>query len=149
MARSKIRIPGLRRGARSPQAWAVLVVLALGLAAVRACEKATPGSLEDARSRRVSDVWIETSGRVVHLLPDDRQGDRHQKILLDVGHGETLLVVHNIDVAERVPADEGDVLEVRGEYVWNEKGGLIHFTHDASSGRRPGGWIRHDGRTYR
>ena len=142
-------MPSRRRLARSPQTLAILIVLGLVLVAVRTCQNRTVGTLEHARSERLSDVWIETSGRVKKLLPDDTKGDRHQRILLDVSQGETLLVVHNIDQAERVPAKPGDVLEVRGEYVWNEKGGLVHWTHDDDSGRRAGGWIRHEGRLYR
>ena len=139
----------LLQGVKSPQVALLLVVVALSWAALRACETRAPGTLEEARANRRSDVWIETSGRVIRLLPDDTRGTRHQRILLDVGGRETLLVVHNIDVAARVPAERDDEVEVRGKYVWNEKGGLVHWTHHDASGRRPGGWVRHAGRTYR
>ena len=107
------------------------------------------GSLDDAISRRLSDVWVEGEGRVKRVLPDDDEGDRHQRLLLDVGAGRTVLLVHNLDVAARVPAKAGDGVRFRGEFQWNERGGLVHWTHRDPAGRRPGGWIQHRERTYR
>ncbi|RYD47668.1 MAG: DUF3465 domain-containing protein, partial [Verrucomicrobiaceae bacterium] len=43
----------------------------------------------------------------------------------------------------------GDKVVVRGEYIWNDKGGLIHWTHHDPKGKGPEGWIRHKGRKYR
>ena len=63
--------------------------------------------------------------------------------------GHTLLISHNIDLAVRVPVHIGDRVDVRGRYEWNDRGGVIHWTHHAPQGRRPGGWIRHHKRTYR
>ena len=62
--------------------------------------------------------------------------------------GGTILVAHNIDIAPRVPAAVGDRISFRGEYEWNERGGVVHWTHhDPDSGARRG-WIRHRGRDY-
>jgi hypothetical protein len=93
------------------------------------------------RSRR-SNVEVETGGRVVRLLPDDRQGSPHQRFLLRVAGGTTVLVAHNIDLAARVSLAPGDSVELRGEYEWNPKGGVIHWTHPDPDGRHADGWIR-------
>lgn len=106
-------------------------------------------TLADAYTRRLQDVAVEASGRVINVLPDDNQGSRHQRFLLDTGLGHTLLVAHNIDLAPRIEGlQRGDVVQFKGEYVWNEKGGVVHWTHHDPKGRHPGGWLKHDGRTY-
>ena len=92
------------------------------------------------RSHR-SNVEVETGGRVLRLLPDDRQGLPHQRFLLRVG-GTTVLVAHNLDLAPRVSLSPGDSVELRGEYEWNPKGGVIHWTHRDPEGRHEAGWIR-------
>jgi len=110
---------------------------------------ADAASFEHALEHRSSGVMITTEGRIKKLLPDDTRGDRHQRILMDMGRGRTLLVVHNIDLAPRIPGHRGDRLKVRGEFEWNDRGGLVHWTHHDPGGRRPGGWVEHDGKTYR
>jgi hypothetical protein len=88
-------------------------------------------------------------GTVIGLLRDDTDGDRHQRILLRLPDGGTLLVAHNIDLAPRVaPLAIGDTLDFHGEYVWNDKGGVVHWTHRDPAGRHEAGWLRHDGRTF-
>lgn len=108
-----------------------------------------PSVVAEAFRERRSDVLLETSGRVQRILPDDREGSRHQRFIISIDGTLTVLIAHNIDLAERVPVAVGDSVEVRGEYVWNEKGGVIHWTHRDPAGRHPGGWIRHEGRLYR
>ena len=58
-------------------------------------------------------------------------------------------LAHNIDLAERIPAEEGDSVRLRGRYEWNEKGGVIHWTHHDPVGRQAGGWIEAANRRYR
>jgi len=100
------------------------------------------------RERR-SDVAVETGGQVIKLLPDDNQGSRHQRFIIRLNSGQTVLVSHNIDLAPRIDGlRTGDRVDVRGEYEWNARGGVIHWTHHDPQGRHPGGWLRHRGRLY-
>ncbi|MDX1698141.1 MAG: DUF3465 domain-containing protein [Thiohalobacterales bacterium] len=105
--------------------------------------------VQAAYEARRSGVWLETEGRITRMLADDNEGSRHQRFVLDVGDGHTVLVAHNIDLAERVPASQGDTLRLRGMYEWNDRGGVIHWTHHDPEGRFQGGWIRSNGELYK
>lgn len=104
---------------------------------------------EAFRSGR-SNVQLGGEGRVERILPDDNEGSRHQKFLLELESGHTLLISHNIDLAPRIEhLREGERLEFYGEYEWNKKGGVIHWTHHDPKGRHPGGWLKYQGRVYK
>lgn len=100
-----------------------------------------PDPIGDAFATRRSGFFVTVDAAVVKRLPDDREGDRHQRFLIRLPSGRTLLVAHNIDLAERAPVAVGSRIRVRGEYEWNERGGLLHWTHRAPRGDREGGWI--------
>ena len=106
-------------------------------------------SVRGAFEGRRSGVWLGARGVVSRLLRDDLEGQRHQRFILRLPDGLTVLVSHNITVAPRVPAGKGDEVEVYGRYEWNKRGGVIHWTHRDPKGRREGGWIRHKGEVYR
>lgn len=109
----------------------------------------TDALLARAFESRSSDIQVEGRGTVAKLLPDDTDGSRHQRFILRLRSGQTLLIAHNIDVAPRLDSiREGDTVEFSGEYEWNPKGGVIHWTHHDPNGRHPGGWVKHGGRTY-
>ena len=93
-------------------------------------------------------TWIEDTGFVVRLLSDDNDGSRHQRIVLQLRGGQTLLIAHNIDLANRVPLGLGDRVRFRGMYEWNDLGGLVHWTHHDPLMKRAGGWIEHKGKRY-
>ena len=105
--------------------------------------------IEHAFANRLSDLQVRVAGRVERLLPDDREGSRHQRFILRLASGRTLLVAHNIDLAPRVDGlQKGDRLELYGEYEWNRQGGVIHWTHRDPRGNHAHGWIKHQGRRY-
>jgi hypothetical protein len=111
---------------------------------------ATRDSVLDAVRAHARDVGVEGRGTVMRTLPDDHDGSRHQRFLLRLSDGGSVLIAHNIDLAPRLNGlAEGERVEFRGEYVWNPKGGTVHWTHDDPRGRHPGGWLRWRGRTYR
>ena len=105
--------------------------------------------IETAYRDRRSDVQVTGIGEVISVLSDDNDGSRHQRFILRLDSGQTLLVAHNIDLAPRVAnIRTGDSVEFNGEYEWNAKGGVLHWTHHAPQGDHADGWLKHNGRTY-
>ena len=101
------------------------------------------GALEAAIDRQAQDVQVSGSGTVIKVLPDDNDGSRHQRFILELESGRTLLIAHNIDLAPRLePLRRGDLVSFHGEYVWNNKGGVVHWTHHDPRGRHPDGRLR-------
>ncbi|MCL1839242.1 MAG: DUF3465 domain-containing protein [Propionibacteriaceae bacterium] len=103
----------------------------------------------DLFNRQISDVQVQGSGTVTRLLADDLEGSRHQKFILALEGGHTLLVAHNIDLAPRLDGIKvGQQVRFYGEYVYTEEGGTIHWTHHDPAGRHIHGWLEWNGRTY-
>ena len=99
--------------------------------------------------KKMSDVQVRASGEVVAILNDDNEGSRHQKFILKLNHGQTVLVAHNIDLAPRVEnIQKGDIVEFYGEYEYTDKGGVIHWTHHDPQKLHIDGWLKHQGRSY-
>ena len=102
-----------------------------------------------ALEKRGRNIQVTGQGVVDRVLSDDREGSPHQRFIVRTASDQTVLIQHNIDVAPRIEGlKTGDPLSFSGEYVWNDQGGIIHWTHRDPAGRHVGGWIRHNGRTY-
>lgn len=120
-----------------------------GFAPERPTRLNTDGQLRQAFEQRRGDLQIEGVGTVVKVLADDTKGSRHQRFLLRLDSGQTVLVAHNIDLAERIDGLlKGDRVAFYGEYEWNREGGVIHWTHHDPAGRHVDGWLKHEGRRY-
>lgn len=105
--------------------------------------------LQAAFDNKKSNLWISGSGEIIKLLPDDNKGSRHQRFLIKVNPTQTILIAHNIDLADRVANLQlGDMIQFYGEYEWNEKGGVVHWTHHDPAGKKSGGWIKYHNITY-
>lgn len=113
--------------------------------AAAAATSAAPVRLD----QRADNTQVEGEGVVTRILADDNDGDRHQRFILRLASGQTVLVAHNIDLAPRI-ADlhEGDTVAFNGEYVWNPKGGVVHWTHHDPSGQHRPGWLKRGGQIY-
>jgi hypothetical protein len=106
-------------------------------------------TLENAFTSHSSNQQVAGQGTVVKILSDDTDGSPHQRFIVRLSSGQTLLLSHNIDLAPRIDSlREGDMVDFYGEYEWNPKGGVIHWTHHDPQGHHPAGWIKHDGQTY-
>ena len=138
----------------------ILVVIVALVAAYAGYERSTSpaesggyagGDAEIARAfdERRFGYQVQGSGTVERILSDDNDGSRHQRFVLRLASGQTVMVAHNIDLAPRVASlREGDTVAFFGEYEWNERGGVIHWTHHDPQRRHVGGWLEHDGRRY-
>ena len=118
-------------------------------------EKAAPPAanfehiLQQAYQNHQSNLQIQGSGRVIKTLPDDTQGSRHQRFIVKLASGQTLLFAHNIDLAPKIRGlKKGDTIAFNGEYEWSEQGGVIHWTHKDPNGRHVDGWLEHNGQRY-
>ena len=109
----------------------------------------TVSELQDVIATRRSSTQVEGNGTVTRVLSDDNDGSRHRRFILRLPSGESLLIAHNIDLAPRVTGlQAGDTVSFNGEYEWNDRGGVIHWTHDDPRGSHIDGWVEHNGRRY-
>ncbi|RBW63727.1 hypothetical protein DS893_17570 [Vibrionales bacterium C3R12] len=107
------------------------------------------GVLKQAYESHQSDIQVQGFGAVIRILADDNKGSRHQKFILRLDNRQTILVAHNIDLAPRIPnLKVGDSVSFNGEYEWNSKGGVIHWTHRDPRNNHVHGWLKHNGQVY-
>lgn len=103
-----------------------------------------------AYSERLANIQVQGSGTVIKLLHDDLKGSRHQKMIVRISPSHTILIAHNIDLAPRLDKLKvGETIRFSGEYEYNNRGGVVHWTHHDPQGRHADGWIIHDNRTYK
>ncbi len=105
--------------------------------------------LQEAFDNQKSNIQVQGKGVVIVLLDDDLVEPRHQKFIIRVSPKQTLLVAHNIDLADKIQnLQKNSTIEFYGEYEWNDKGGLIHWTHNDPAGNHINGWLKYNGKTY-
>jgi cold shock CspA family protein len=96
-----------------------------------------------------SGAQMAGEGVVERVLADDNDGSRHQRFILRLASGQTLLIAHNIDIANRIETlSRGDRVEFYGQYESNPEGGVIHWTHHDPEGNHVAGWLKHNGMVY-
>jgi hypothetical protein len=132
-----------------------IAIFLIALVAVAACSpNIRPISPEDQVLSRAFEqgqrnLQVTGQGRVKRLLADDNDGSRHQRFILELDSGQTLLISHNIDLAPKIYSlSEGDRIEFCGEYEWTSNGGVVHWTHHDPLGRHQAGWLKHGDRIY-
>jgi hypothetical protein len=133
----------------------LIVLLIIGVSLLSGCSLVKTESssadqvIADAFANHQSGLAVSDTGVVDRILSDDTEGERHQRFILRLASGQTLLIAHNIDIAPRVSGlTVGDSVEFRGQYEWNDKGGVVHWTHHDPSSQHQAGWLKHGGVTY-
>jgi hypothetical protein len=134
----------------------------LVLAAAAGCAPASGGGgapssanaeIYAAWQQHRSPLEVTASGTVVKVL-GIRSGPsgRHEGFLVHLSgneaHDITIRVEDNIDLTGPIPLHSGDGVEIRGEYIFDPRGGIVHYTHRDPRGRHPSGYVRVNGRTY-
>jgi hypothetical protein len=111
--------------------------------------KTTDDRIKQAFDNSENDIQVLVRGEVIRILSDDVVGDKHQRFIVKLESGHTLLITHNIDIALRVPDTMlNSNVYVYGEYVWNTEGGLVHWTHKDPDGSHIDGYIKINGIVY-
>lgn len=106
-------------------------------------------SLQTDDSNWRSGSQVRGSGTVDRVLSDDNDGSRHQRFILRLSSGRSVLVAHNIDLAPRIKSiSAGDNVSFYGQFESNDRGGVIHWTHKDPQGRHKHGWLEHRGQKY-
>jgi Protein of unknown function (DUF3465) len=109
-------------------------------------DESVPGN---AFENHLRNIQVHDIGIITRILSDDNKGIRHQRFIVRLGSGQSILITHNIDLASRVTnLAEGDSVEFSGEYEWDQKGGVVHWTHRDPEGRHKAGWLKHNGQTF-
>jgi hypothetical protein len=127
----------------------ILIILLLISVSLEGFGGGADAVVASAFANHTSNIQVQSSGQVVKILPDDNNGSRHQRFIIKLTSGQTLLIAHNIDLANKVSSIKvGDTVEFSGEYEWNPQGGVIHWTHRDPQGRHTAGWIKHNGQMY-
>lgn len=112
--------------------------------------QAVAGDAEAIRAQELQlvKVPVTVTAPVKKMLRYDDRGLPHEKFLLLLSNGTTILVAHNTKMAPYVPLQAGDMVTVSGEFIWNAKGGLIHWTHHTDTPNHRGGYIDFNGKRY-
>ena len=110
---------------------------------------ASDKAISNAYQTQQSGVQMSGEGVVDRVLSDDNDDSRHQRFILRLASGQTLLIAHNIDIAPRIEAlRSGDRVAFYGQYEWNAEGGVIHWTHHDPEGQHISGWLKYNGMVY-
>ncbi|MFT5697431.1 MAG: hypothetical protein ACI8ZB_000279 [Desulforhopalus sp.] len=142
----------------NPKRAILLVIIALLFVATDYYKKSNDVStptigntpVELAYRDKKQSVQVSDTGTVVKLLLDDLDGSRHQKFIVEVSKGLTILIAHNIDLAPKIKnLQAGDKISFSGEYEYNNRGGVVHWTHHDPKKRHQDGWLKHNGKTYK
>ena len=105
--------------------------------------------IKKAFNNQQSNFQVKQTGRVAKILRDDDHSPRHQRFVVQLDSGQKLLIAHNIDLAPKVEGlQEGSEISFYGEYEWNNKGGIVHWTHHDPKGKHPDGWLLYNNQKY-
>lgn len=101
-----------------------------------------------AQDQHLKKVMVTVEAPVYKLLRDDTKGIPHQRFLIQLANGTTVLIAHDTNMAPHIPLANGDWVRIHGEYIWTGLGGVIHWTHHTDTPAHAGGWIDFNGQRY-
>jgi len=136
--------------AKACRAAAACAVAACVFAACTNSLQGENSSICDAHALQRSRVEVTASGTVTRIL-GIREGPSgtHEGFLVRVPDCNIVIrVEHNVDIGGSIPLHQGEAVQLRGEYLYDPRGGIVHYTHHDPSGRHPGGSITAGGETY-
>jgi hypothetical protein len=133
----------------------------LALAVSSGCASSGDGAGASAPNAEIYAAWqqhrspveVSANGTIVKVLGirGGRSG-RHEGFLVHLSgneaHDLTIRVEDNVDLTGPIPLHAGDAVELRGEYIFDPRGGILHYTHRDPRGRHPSGYVRVNGRMY-
>jgi hypothetical protein len=106
-------------------------------------------AINKAYHSKQSDIQVQGVGKVIKVLKDDTKGSRHQRFLVKLPSNLTILIAHNIDLSNKIENIQvGNTIEFYGEYEWNNKGGVVHWTHHDPRKKHEDGWLKYQGIIY-
>ena len=114
------------------------------------CNNAVINQLYQAKNPSIK-RQVLGCGTVIKVLKDDNEGSRHQKFLVKIDNypNITVLIAHNIDLAPRIEGIQAkNPIRFYGEYIYNDKGGVVHWTHRDPASRHQDGWLEYKGQQY-
>lgn len=97
-------------------------------------------ALEAAFAQGRTGVWVSGHGTVVRELSGDAAVQRFQ---VRINPGLSLVIVHRVGSAGRLPVERGDTLAFHGRYEFHGAGGELGLTHADPAQPGGGGWLRH------
>jgi hypothetical protein len=113
-----------------------------------------------ANGRRDVD-WVEGTGMIVVKddIPDDRKGSPHQSFIVRLSNGSTMIAVYNLGMEDqlstspnhfcpRIPIRNGDVVTMGGQFLWTDRGAMLHWLHFDPKQNRPDGYVQVNGVDY-
>lgn len=104
--------------------------------------------LEQVFTEGQTGVWISGHGSVSQVPADESGATPVQRLVVRVSEDLSLMVRHELEHSERIPAAKGDTVAFQGRYEWDGRGGTVSFTYADGDQPGGGGWVELDGKRY-
>ncbi|CAN5587272.1 hypothetical protein BH11CYA1_BH11CYA1_24920 [soil metagenome] len=101
-----------------------------------------------AQSQQARKVELTVTAPIEKLLREEDYREPHQRFLLALSNGTSVLVANDLEYGTFAPVQAGNIVRIKGEYIWNERGGVLHWTHKSDEPRHESGYIDFNGMRY-
>ena len=130
---------------------AVIALAGLTACASQGQPQGDNGAVCAAYQAQRSRVEVVAHGTIARVLGvrSGRSGDHEGYLVrLDSGCNLTVKVETNVTLTGPVPLSDREAVVVKGEYEYESRGGVIHWTHRDPAGRHEPGYVRAGGAVY-